>query len=237
MKKKSFNYIFYILILLIIFFLSANISYQVFQKGDMVTLPDLTGKTFEEARKELHLLRLSLVKKGTDFNNEWEPGRIISQDPPPKSKMEVNRVVKVTLSAGSEKVIVPSLKGKNLQAINSILHEAGLRRGHVAHTHTAKYAAGRIMAQFPLELKEVPKNTQISLLVSEGEREKKYLMPDLIGKRADVVIKKLKKMGFKIGDIRYSYYPGLEPGIIIKQSPPLGYRILKRNMITLEVSK
>jgi beta-lactam-binding protein with PASTA domain len=73
--------------------------------------------------------------------------------------------------------------------------------------------------------------------VSQGEREKKFLMPDLIGKRASVVIEKLKELEFNIGHIRYSYYPGLDSGIIINQYPEPGSRIQRRNLITMEVSK
>ena len=62
-------------------------------------------------------------------------------------------------------------------------------------------------------------------------------MPDLIGKKSAPVISKLKRMDFRVGVVRYSYYPGLEPGIIIKLLPPHGYRIQKNNLITLEVSK
>ena len=62
-------------------------------------------------------------------------------------------------------------------------------------------------------------------------------MPDLIGRRASRVIRWLQAHDFRLGDIRYVYYEGLDSGIIIKQFPPLGYKIQKRNLITLEVSK
>jgi beta-lactam-binding protein with PASTA domain len=62
-------------------------------------------------------------------------------------------------------------------------------------------------------------------------------MPDLIGKNAAKVMDQLKALDFKIGDFRHTYYPGLGKGIIIKQFPPDGYRIQKRNLITLEVSR
>jgi len=62
-------------------------------------------------------------------------------------------------------------------------------------------------------------------------------MPDLLGKQASKVIEKLKEMGFRIGDIRRSYYPGLRSGIIINQNPSQGTQIRKRNIISLEVSR
>ena len=236
-KKKIYDYLLYILSLLVLFFLSANISFQIVAKGEMVSLPNLVGKTMSEAREELAKKRLSIVQKGTQFSSKWPQGQIIFQEPPPGSKIKVNKKVKVILSAGSERVTVPKLIGKNLQTVNSILKEVGLYKGKISQVHTSKYAAGKIMAQQPSPSEVVARNSPVNLLVSQGQREKKYLMPDLIGKQAEAVIAKLKAMNFKIEDIRYVYYPGLESGIIIKQFPPQGFRIQKRNLITLEVSK
>ena len=73
---------------------------------------------------------------------------------------------------------------------------------------------------------------------TEGEKEEKYVMPDLIGKHADRVTAYLKKKGFRVSDLRESFYPGIESGIIINQLfPKPGYPVQKRTLITLEVSK
>lgn len=236
-KKRIYDYIFYILILLVVFFLIANISFQIVLKGEMVSLPNLTGKTIEEAETELSKKKLFIVQKGIQFDNHWERGKIIFQEPSPSSRIKINKIVRVILSAGSEKVVVPQLVGKNLQSINSILEQAGLKKGKISQVHTSKYAAGKIITQQPQASEEIGRNSRVSLLISQGEREKRYLMPDLIGKRAGRVIAKLKEIEFRVEDLRYSYYPGLESGIIIKQFPPQGFRIQKRNLITLEVSK
>lgn len=235
--KRTFNSIFYILVFLNIIFLSSILSYQVTLKGEMVKLPDLAGKSLDEAKNELAKKKLSVAQKEVQFSSRWEKGKIIYQDPSPGSRIKINKVVKVIVSAGSEKVIVPQLIGKNLQSIGEVLREAGLGRGKTSQVHTPRYAAGKIIAQHPLASEEVGRNSPVSFLVSQGENEKKYLMPDLLGKRADFVIPKLKEMGFNVGDIRHAYYPRLESGIIIKQFPRHGYLIQKRNLITLEVSK
>lgn len=236
-KKRIYAYTFYILIFLVIFFLGANISYQIVLRGERVTLPHLIGKTMAEANEILAKKKLDIVQKGTQFDNQWDKGKIIFQDPSPGSKIKINKLVRLILSAGSEKVQVPQLIGKNLQSVDSILEEVGLRKGKVSQVHTSKYAAGKIIAQQPQVVEEIARNSHLSFLVSQGEREKRYLMPDLIGKRADIVITKLKEMEFRVEDLRYAYYPGLESGIIIKQFPPQGFRIQKRNLITLELSK
>lgn len=238
MKSKiNFKIFLYPLIFLNLFFLSTILSYRIVIRGEMVTLPDLVGKTLEEAKVELTKQRLSLSLRSVQFDNQYQRGEIIHQNPSAGSKIKINKGVKVILSAGSEKVIVPNLEGKTLKSATQILKDAGLRRGNTSQVHSSHYAAGKIIAQYPQLLEKVGQNTPVSTLFSQGEREKKYLMPDLIGKKAAPVIAKLKKMDFRVGVVRYSYYPGLEPGIIIKQLPPNGFRIQKNNLITLEVSK
>jgi beta-lactam-binding protein with PASTA domain len=51
------------------------------------------------------------------------------------------------------------------------------------------------------------------------------------------VLRRLQELDFKIAEIHPSYYPGWEPGVIIKQFPVHGYKVQKKNQITLEVSK
>jgi serine/threonine-protein kinase len=237
LKKKIFKYSLFALILLNLFFLSALLSFHITLKGEMVSLPDLKGMSMEEAEKELTERKLFIVQGGIQLHDRYERGLIISQDPPADSRIKIFKEVKVILSAGKEKVTVPRIIGSNIQQINQTLHDSGLRKGKISHIHTPKYAAGKIVAQFPLETEDVGINTRISMLVSQGEREKKYLMPDLLGKKIDSVLIQLRELDFRVEHVRHSYYPGLESGIIIKQFPPQGYRIQKRNLITLEVSK
>ncbi|MBA7656041.1 hypothetical protein ES703_63954 [subsurface metagenome] len=227
--KKISNLIFYALIFFIIFFLSTILSFRIILKGEMVTLPNLIGKTLEEASSELTRRKLSVVQAGAQFDTRWERGKVISQDPSSGSKLKINKVVKVILSAGTEKVIVP--------LSSQILKEARLRRGEVSQVHTSEYAAGKIISQYPRAAAEVGSNSPVSLLISQGEKEEKYLMPDLIGKKTETVLAKLKELDFRVEDIRYTSYPGLEAGITIKQFPPQGYLIQKKYPITLEVSK
>ncbi len=236
-SKKIFNFILYLLLVLIVFFSAAVLSSQIILKGETVAVPDLTGKTLDQAMRELTGKKLSIAFRGFRPDDRRERGKIIFQDPSPGSRIRVNKFIRVMLSGGSEKVLVPKLQGVSLESSVEILKELGLVRGQVSQVHTPLFAAGKIIAQQPQASEEVARNTPVGLLVSQGEWEEKFLMPDLIGKQARFVMARLKEMEFKIADVRYTYYPGLDPGIIIKQSPPPGYRIQKRNLITLEVSK
>ncbi len=236
-SAKTYKLLLYSFILLIIFFLSSILSYRYVLKGEMVTIPNLIGKTFEEARTELSRKRLSIIQMGIQFDTRYERGRIIFHEPSAGSKIKIENAVKVILSAGKEKVFVPLIKGENFQNLGPILQETGITRGTISHVHSPKDAAGKILAQYPPPEEEVGRGSAVSLLISEGEWEEKYLMPDLIGRKAEDVIPWLEGLNFKVEDVRDTYYPGLSSGIIIKQHPNQGYMVQKNFPITLEVSK
>jgi serine/threonine-protein kinase len=236
-SKKIFSIAFPALAFLVVFFLSANLTSRFVLRGETITIPNLYGKTVEDARAELAKKKLSLALQGWQFSTELERGRILYQEPPSGSRVRIHKAVKVIACEGSEKVRVPKLAGRSLETGSQHLDLAGLIKGKISHIHTSRMAAGKIIAQQPPADEEVARHSAVNLLVSQGEREEKYLMPDLIEKHGEFTIFQLRKMDFKVADIRYAYYPGLGPGIIIKQFPPPGYLIQRRNLITLEISK
>jgi eukaryotic-like serine/threonine-protein kinase len=224
-------------LLLIIFFLSAIVFSQVILKGEAVTVPDLSGFTVTQARTELAKKDLSVAQRGSEFNDRWDRGLIIRQDPAPDSRVRVTQVVQVITSAGSQRVAVPGLEGKSLESVLTALQSAGLLKGKLTQIHTPRYPAGRVIAQKPGPDEVVERNSPVGLLLSQGAREGRYVMPDLIEQRVDRVIPWLKGLDFRVADIQYRYYPGRSAGYILEQFPPSGYRIQKRNLITLEVSR
>lgn len=237
-KKFLYNLALSSLLFLILFFLSAIIFSQVLLKSEAVTVPDLTGKTLAQARTDLDKKDLSLVHRGTESNDRWDKGLIVRQEPAAGSKIRITKVIQVLTSSGSERVTLPDLAGKSLSDALTLLQAAGLVKGDLTQVHTPKLPAGRVLAQKPEPGTVVERNSPVGLLLSQGDLDDKYVMPDLLtGLSADRVIDRLKVLGFKVADIRYVYYPGQTAGIIVGQNPREGFPVHKRGRITLEVSR
>jgi eukaryotic-like serine/threonine-protein kinase len=236
-KNKLFTSGLYSLIFLAIFFLAANLTSQVFFRGETVIVPDVVGKTFNGAKEELSKARIAMVLAGTQYSGDQERGKVLSQEPPAGQRMKAFKSVKVVLSKGSETVTVPKVVGLTLETVGQSLIEAGLRKGAVTLVHTPRLSAGRIMLQFPQAENPAFRDSTVNILVSQGEREEKYLMPDLLSQRGESVRKALTSMGFRLAVSGSAYYPGLEPGLIIRQFPPRGFPVQKTTLISVEVSK
>jgi len=225
------------LVALNLFFLSANVSSQIILRQELVTIPDWVGKPIQTAEAEADKKKLILSVADVRTSSDFARNQVIFQEPSAGSRIRPTKPIRVFLSAGSEIVVVPKLEGRSIEASVDILKEAGLVRGRMTQIHTSLFPAGRILAQQPAPLSEVPRTTAVGLLVSQGEREQKFLMPDLFYKKAAAVVERLKRMDFQVSNIRYVSYPGWEPGIVVNQVPPPGFRIQRRNLISLEVSK
>jgi beta-lactam-binding protein with PASTA domain len=236
-RRLLFNAALATLLFLILFFLSAVIFSQVLLKGEVVSVPDLTGEPVAQARSELQKKDLTLVPKGSESSDRYDKGLIVRQDPAAGSRIRITRVVQVFTSSGSGTAAVPDLSGKTLDEALTLLQAAGLTKGKLTQVHTSSRPAGRIMDQRPAPETVVERSFPVGLLLSQGDLDDRYVMPDLIGRRADAVIGRLEAWGFKVADIRYVYYPGATAGLIVKQDPPNGYRIQKRNRISIEVSR
>jgi serine/threonine-protein kinase len=226
------------LIFFILFFLSAIIFSQILLKSELVTVPDLVGRTVIEARTDLQKKDLSLAAKGTETSDRVEKGLIARQDPAAGSRVRVATVVQVLTSAGSGTVVVPDLATKNLDEALTLLQAAGLTKGKVTQVHTPRVPAGRVLLQKPEPGAVVERNVPVGFLLSQGDLEASFVMPDLlVTLRADSVIGRLNAWGFKVADVRYVYYPGQPAGIVVGQDPRPGFPVRKRSRITLEVSR
>ena len=76
-------------------------------------IPNLVGKTVEEAKQMLEENKLIYVEEKSEYNAEHEAGKIISQSPEfvENRNIKENTEVKVVISLGVETTKVPKLKG------------------------------------------------------------------------------------------------------------------------------
>jgi beta-lactam-binding protein with PASTA domain len=77
----------------------------------------------------------------------------------------------------------------------------------------------------------------VSLLVNRGELSATYVMPDLIGVDGNRAADLLRGRGFRVAVVGSVPYPGVAPGVVIRQNPQAGFQIGPGEPISLEVSQ
>lgn len=139
-KNRLYTWGLYALIFGALFFLAANLTSQIFLKGETISVPDLKGKTVLEAKNELGKLKISIEVKSSRFSSDTERGRVVSQEPPPGARLKVFKRVGIIISRGSELVRIPKVAGLALEAVGPALGDAGLHKGAVTLVHTPLFS-------------------------------------------------------------------------------------------------
>ena len=133
----------------------------VVSRGKGIQLPDLTGKSREEAEQTLSDLGIAADIK-TDNNNtdQSKAGQVLRQDPPPGTITKDTKVT-ITVAQGQSQVQVPDVSGEQFDDAKNQLEEAGLqvkRRG-------GGDGDGRVLLTFPNAGTTVAANTEIQVFV------------------------------------------------------------------------
>jgi serine/threonine-protein kinase len=216
--------------------LSAVATMRVVLTSQDVVVPPLVGKRIPEAGAiaARHGLALRLEGKRTDLRVPAE--HIVLQEPQPGSTLKSHRSIRVWLSLGPRRLTVPAVEGESLRTARLSLEQAQVPIGRVVEVDSM-VEEGRILVQYPPAGNAEALGEGISLLVSRGPAGAEYLMPDLIGRRADDVLEALGRAGLKVAEMRYRTYPGVAPGIVLRQIPAAGYRVSLRTSVSLDISK
>jgi serine/threonine-protein kinase len=130
-------------------------------KGKGVSLPDLQGKSREEAEQTLQELGL-VVNTEIDNSNtdQSKAGTVLDQDPKGGGKVASGTVVKLTVAQGQSQVQVPDVGGQRFNDAKQILEGAGLQ---VKRRGGGDSDDSRVLFQFPSAGTTVAANTQITV--------------------------------------------------------------------------
>jgi serine/threonine-protein kinase len=206
-------------------------------RGTEVEVPQLAGKTQAEAEEILRNLGLNLRVSSSRFSSDVPEGAILEQIPSSGSRLKIDRTVKVLLSLGERRYAVPNLSGASLRAAQLTLAQRQLKLGNTLYAHTPEGDPSTVVYQSPQPGTQEGSDPAVNILISLGRPAEYFVMPDLIGKPAELVAARARNEGFKIGKVNYRRYPGVDSGVVIQQQPQAGYRLTKSDLILLDVSQ
>lgn len=202
-----------------------------------VQIPDLVNKTEEEAEQILKDLKLKLVVKSEEYDENIEKGKIISQDPTYKEnyKIKEHSEISVIISKGTEKVDVPNVVGKTKEEAEKELKDAGLVP-EIIEENDEKVEAGIVLSQEPEDGENVNKGSKVKLVVSKGSAIVKVEVPSLVGKNEQEAKALLAEAGLKANIIN-DEDDSKNDGVVLRQSKEAGTQVQEGTTITITVNK
>jgi beta-lactam-binding protein with PASTA domain len=200
-----------------------------------VQVPSLVGRTVNEATAALADQALALrVEENQRPDDKIEVGKVMQQEPEAGVTSRRQRTVRVWISSGPKRTIVPPLVGQNERAAQSSLQQQGVVVSSVSEFRSSDYPADVVIAQDPAATSRAP---EVSILLNRGELSVTYVMPDVIGVDGERAADALRRQGFRVSIVGTQPYPGVPPGTVVRQQPAGGFRVGGSDAISLEVSR
>jgi len=157
----------------------------VIAKPEETKVPNILGKTLEEAQSALEAAKLRTGRVDYEASGQ-PPNVVIKQSPEPNTAVPSNETVDLTLSRGTS-VKAPNLVGKEVREAERTLKNLGLARGSISERPSTK-EEGTVIGQDPSPGTEVERGKSINLVTAT----KKLEAVDGIGSRIGARLRRIR---------------------------------------------
>jgi beta-lactam-binding protein with PASTA domain len=195
MMKKFFRFLSSKLFLInfgiaIVFFALCFLVLNLFLKsytrhGDSVTVPNLIGMQIEDAIVLIEESDFNYVIVDTVFDNKYDKGAIVEQNPIPESLVKEGRKIYLKVNSKQDELIsMPQLTGFTLRQVTSMMETYGLVIGNLRYIPdiAVNVVIKQIYKGKEIEPGEkIKKGSSIDLILGLGISDKTTTVPSLIG--------------------------------------------------------
>lgn len=207
------------------------------KEEDQVKVPNVVGKTEEEAKKELNKMGLGFKVKERKESNKYEEGTVSEQKTEAGKKVDKNTTILVVVSSGliGKEIEVPDVKGHNESEAHSMLTQAGFKKITSDFVYSDTVAEGDVIETTPAAHAKATEETQIVMKVSKGAEKK--TVPNVIGYADADAQNAIIAAGLNVGTVTYDYHDSVPEGQVVSQSVDGGKKVSAGTSIGLVVSQ
>ena len=203
-------------------------------KEDEIEIPAIVGMSIDEVRQKYEPLGYTINQTSSEYNSEYEEGKIITQDPQQGTKT-TSKIISVTVSKGTKLVRVTNQEGKDIKVAK---YELENTLGFIVEQEdkvSDTVAKGIIISQ---DYKDVdrPYGSVIKVVVSSGDGKESVVVPNVIGKTASDAKKTLEDLKLKV-EIDYGEDSTKSNGIVLNQSYSQNYVLKEGDLIKITVNR
>lgn len=234
-KKKRKIWPFILLLLAII---ASGIYYVKSSNSNMVQVPTVLNLSEDEAVEILEDKNLKANISRYAQSNNYEPGKVMEQDPGPKTKVKKNSTINLVISEGRE-VKVPDLSGMTLDQAEEKLKELDLELGKTSTDFSESVKKDTIIDQEPRKNEKVQAGSEVDVTVSLGKEEpdiENVKVPNFVGEYEDDAINIAVENKLAVGNITYKYSDKYEKDVVMSQSIPANTQVAENSTIDFVVS-
>ncbi|HEX2178715.1 MAG TPA: Stk1 family PASTA domain-containing Ser/Thr kinase [Actinomycetota bacterium] len=197
-----------------------------------VTVPRVTGRTFEEAQQILEDAGLGYRVARREASSDVPALSVISQDPEDGRRVAEGARVALVISQGPEEADVPSIVGLSRQEAEQRLSDAGLVVGEVSTAASDTVPEGRIISQSPASGR-IEKGEPVGFVLSTGREL--VALPQLVGTPVEEAESTLTNLGLSV--VKQPACDSTKAdGQVLVQEPAAEQEVAENGEVTLTVN-
>jgi len=173
-----------ILMVILLFILSIFLG-PLTRHGKNKTVPNVVGKSFEEAEKILNNSGFDVEVQDSIYSDTAAKGSVLRQVPDGDATVKISRTVYITINRRVPPLVeMPNLKDFSLRNADLQLRNMGLRIGDTSYVHD--FAKNTVQEQnykgAPIAPgTKIQQGSEIDLVLSDGLGETEFTVPNLVG--------------------------------------------------------
>ena len=207
----------------------AQVQLYVSKGVDMKTVPELTGKSQDEAQRSLTEAGLAVGAVTDAYSEDVPQGQVISQSVAAGTSLAHDSAVDIVLSKGRQPLTVPTLSGLSASAAKSAIEDLGLVAAPTdAYSDTV--AEGQVISQQTREGSTLYRGDSVAYTVSKGPE--KVAIPDVVGLQREEARSRLESAGFTVKEeaILGGFF-----GTVRSSDPAAGTMTKKGSTVTITI--
>src|SRR5271169_514146 len=251
--RQFFRMLLLALVLMTVALISALAAMQLAIHGREVTIPKLVGMSPLEAERAGAASGLQILIERQFYSPDVPEGKIMTQMPPPGTKVRRGWSVRLAQSLGPQRVAIPNVTGGSERVAELNIRRRGISLGSIARVNLRDAPLDQVLSQSPPANASGVSAPKISLLVSDGPEPSTYVMPNLTGQPLGSAMLALQDAGIKVGKVTVlppppppgepqavpvALSPVSEPSaasMIVTQNPLPGQKIVAGSTVNFEV--
>ena len=208
--------------------------YVLVGPGSRVVVPSTVGASQTEVSAALDPLGLTSMVIEKQFSEEIPEGHVIQSIPEGGGRIDQGGTVKLVISKGAERFILPAVAGLTPEAAQNLIGKLPLVIAPLAEEFSTTVPKGYVIDSNPPTGEKVKRGTSIIIRVSKGIEQ--IALTSYVGKSSDQALNELQDAGFAVTST-YAYSETRLAGEVVSQKPVGGGTADKGAKVALVISK
>ncbi|CAN2194002.1 STKc_PknB_like domain containing protein [Candidatus Nanopelagicaceae bacterium] len=208
--------------------------YVLIGPGSRVVVPSTVGATQAEVTSALTPLGLTSIVVERRYSEEIDVDHVIESMPAGGGKVDQGGTVKLVLSKGPERYVIPMVKGLTPEAALAAISKFPLKVAANIEVFDSTVPQGFVISSNPAIGTKVKRDTTVTLTVSKGIEQ--VALASYLGKSGEQALNELTDAGFVV-TTHYAFSETKLVGEVISQTPAGGGNANKGAAITIVISK